>query len=115
MNSPISGDLKMENWLKGTAGATFGLIIVGITVGIGYYFGVGSSAVALSCAALVAGAFLSLTYAIENNDSMAGAAMPILLGSAIVVGYFGQPPLPSTLGLCFFATIFGIVMIQEGE
>ncbi len=105
----------MENWLKGLAGATFGLAIIGITVGIGYYTGVGPAAVSFTCAVLVAGAFLGLAYAIENNEFGAGAVVPILIVFAIIIGYFGQPPLPATLGLSFFTTTFGIIMIQEGE
>lgn len=105
----------MENWLKGILGGSVGLLILGTTIAIGYYISIQGAIVAFICAVLVGGAFLSLIYAIENNDFKAGAFVPILLALAIITGIFAQPPSAPTFGLCILTAIFGAVMIQQGE
>lgn len=105
----------MENWLKGLAGTSTGLLVIVVTIATGYYISAIGAVVAFICAVLVAGAFLGLIYAVEKNDFRFGVAVPLVAALAIIVGIFGQPPVPSTFGLCFLTAIFGIIMIQEGE
>jgi hypothetical protein len=105
----------MENWLKGLLGTSTALIIIGIVIATGYYISVAGAAAAFICSALVCSAFLSLIYAVENNEFASGALVPILIVVAVLIGIFAQPPALPTFGLCIFTSIFGVIMIQRGE
>ena len=105
----------MQDWLKGLLGTSFGLLILGATIAIGYYISVVGAVLAFVCAALAGGAFLSLLFAIEKNDFKAGVFVPLLISAAVIVGIVAQPPSGPTFGLCILAAIFGAILIQEGE
>ena len=101
--------------MKGISGTSIAIIIIGIAIATGYYISAVGAAVAFICSVLVCGAFLSLIYAVENNDFKSGAFVPILIAMAVITGVFAQPPALPTFGLCVFTSIFGVIMIQQGE
>lgn len=103
----------MGGALKGIGLSLIFLIIAGMAYYAILYYGVTLTFVAILCAIIAAAAFLVLLCAMEKDSIVYGALVPFIALFGFLVAYFGQAPTETTLGLCFFVTVFVVLLIQR--
>jgi len=104
----------MTGWIKGFVSSLLLIVIAGVAYATWDAFGPTKTLIALLCAGIAAGLFLTLIYAVERDDYKSGALIPFVALFGILIAYFGQPPFELTVALCFFVSMFAVVLIQKG-
>ena len=100
-------------WLRGLL-ASLSIIVIGaVSYTIYASYGTFQMVASIACTFISSGLIITLIYAYEEDDFMAGAIIPFLALIAFAIGYIMQPPVEETLFSCFFGAILALILIEE--
>lgn len=107
---------KGKEWAKGIIASFVAILIIGILLNIGINQGGFSAFISAVCTILSTISVLVLIYAIEEDDFNKGFAVPILFVIAVIIGYYGAPPVAETIFLCILGSILAVIIVSiEGR
>ena len=105
----------MNEWLRGIIVATL-LLALGYVI---YTISISSSpdatVGAVVCTGISLTTLLALTYAIEEDNFLAGLIVPFLVAAILVIGYFTDVPFPDAAYAIILAQFLGLAFIPESD
>jgi hypothetical protein len=97
-------------WAKGIIASLVAILIIVILLDIGISQGGFPAFISAVCTILSTISVLVLIYAIEEDAFEKGFTVPILLAIAMIIRYYGAPPVAGTIFLCILGSILAVII-----